>query len=150
MPNNDPNTAAQQQTMIVLWATLLFSQLLFVVLIFFIKRELFDLRERATIVGDNPPIVIAFAAAALAAVAASFVLRKQNLSKAIGTQNVGLVQTGLIIGCALCEASSLFGVMLAFAFNYHYFFLWIGFGILAMLFHFPRRGDVEAANFQKI
>ncbi|MEP7074631.1 MAG: hypothetical protein ABI878_02385 [Acidobacteriota bacterium] len=150
MQNNDPNTAAQQQTMIVVWGALLFSQLLFLALIFFIKRELFDLRAMGPILGNNSLIVIAFGTAALAAVAASFVLRKQNVKKAIEMQNVGLVQTGLIIGCAFCEVSSLLGVMLAFAFNYHYFFLWIGVGVLAMLFHFPRRSDIEAANFKTL
>ena len=28
--------------------------------------------------------------------------------------------------------------------------LWIALGILGMLLHFPRRGDIEAANFKKI
>jgi len=40
--------------------------------------------------------------------------------------------------------------VLAFAFNYEYFFLWIALGILGMLVHFPRRGDIEAANFKKV
>jgi len=150
MQNNGQSTAGQQQTMSVLWAALLFSQLLFVVLIFFTKRELFDPRALGPVLGNNAPIIIAFGAVALAVVAASFVLRKQNINKAIETQNVMFVQTGLIIGCALCEASSLLGVMLAFAFNYHYFFLWIGLGVVGMLFHFPRRADIEAANFKKI
>lgn len=149
MQNPDPKTAGQFQTMVVLWAALLMSQFLFVLLILFIKPNLLVFPPSGPLLGDNAPIVIALAMAAIISVAVSFVLRKQNVDRGIATQNVGLIQTGLIMGCALCEASSLIGVMLAFAFNYRYFFLWIALGVVGMLLHFPRRSDIEGANFRK-
>ena len=150
MQNPDPRTAGQYQTMMVLWAALLMSQFLFVLLIFITRPKLFTFPPAGPLLGENALIVLALGLAALTSVAVSFFLRKQNVERGIATQNVGLIQSGLITGCVLCEVSSLLGVVLAFAFNYEYFFLWIALGILGMLLHFPRRGDIEAANFKKV
>jgi len=150
MQNPDPRTAGQYQTMMVLWAALLMSQFLFVLLIFVTRPKLFTFPPSGSLLGDNALIVLALGLAAVTSVAVSFFLRKQNVERGIATQNVGLIQSGLITGCVLCEVSSLLGVVLAFAFNYEYFFLWIALGILGMLLHFPRRGDIEAANFKKV
>jgi hypothetical protein len=150
MQNPDPRTAGQYQTMMVLWAALLMSQFLFVLLIFITRPKLFTFPPAGPLLGENALIVLALGLAALTSVAVSFFLRKQNVERGIATQNVGLIQSGLITGCVLCEVSSLLGVVLAFAFNYQYFFLWIALGIFGMLLHFPRRGDIEAANFKKV
>ena len=150
MQNPDPRTAGQYQTMMVLWAALLMSQFLFVLLIFITRLKLFTFPPAGPLLGENALIVLVLGLAAVTSVAVSFFLRKQNVERGIATQNVGLIQSGLITGCVLCEVSSLLGVVLAFAFNYEYFFLWIALGILGMLLHFPRRGDIEAANFKKV
>jgi len=150
MQNPDPRTAGQYQTMMVLWAALLMSQFLFVLLIFVTTPKLFTFPPAGPLLGENALIVLVLGLAAVTSVAVSFFLRKQNVERGIATQNVGLIQSGLITGCVLCEVSSLLGVVLAFAFNYEYFFLWIALGILGMLLHFPRRGDIEAANFKKV
>ena len=150
MQNPDPRTAGQYQTMMVLWAALLMSQFLFVLLIFITRPKLFTFPPAGPLLGENALIVLVLGLAAVTSVAVSFFLRKQNVERGIATQNVGLIQSGLITGCVLCEVSSLLGVVLAFAFNYQYFFLWIALGIFGMLLHFPRRGDIEAANFKKV
>jgi hypothetical protein len=150
MQNSDPRTAGQLQTMIVLWAALLMSQLLFLLLVFFIKPGLFPPQFSAPLLGDDPAAVVVLAAAALTVVVISFFVRAQSVRKGIESNNVGLIQTGLIMGCALCETSSLIGVLLAVAFDYRYFFFWIALGIIGMILHFPRRTDIEAANFRKL
>ena len=150
MQNPDPRTAGQYQTMMVLWAALLMSQFLFVLLIFVTRPKLFTFPPAGPLLGENALIVLVLGLAAVTSVAVSFFLRKQNVERGIATQNVGLIQSGLITGCVLCEVSSLLGVVLAFAFNYQYFFLWIALGIFGMLLHFPRRSDIEAANFKKV
>jgi hypothetical protein len=150
MQSSDPQTAGQFQTMIVLWAGLLMSQFLFLGLVFFIKPGFFPPQFSAPLLGDNPPAILVLAAAAIVVVAISFFLRAQNVSKGFESHDVGLIQTGLIIGCALCEASSLLGMVLAMVFNYTSFFLWIGLGIVGTVLHFPRRRDIEAANFRKL
>jgi F0F1-type ATP synthase membrane subunit c/vacuolar-type H+-ATPase subunit K len=150
MQNEKPEIAGQHQTMIVLWAALLMSQFLFLLMVFLIKPELLKFDFSKPLLGDDAVIIGIFALLAVAAVGASFVLRKQNVDKAITEQKVAHVQTGLIIGCALCEASSLLGLMLAFAFDYQYFFFWIALGIIGMLLHFPKRNDIIAANYKKV
>jgi F0F1-type ATP synthase membrane subunit c/vacuolar-type H+-ATPase subunit K len=151
MQNENPKTAGQHQTMIVLWAALLMSQFIFLLLVFLIKPELFSFNLAKPLLGDDTLVVVIgiFALLAVSAVAASFFLRKQTVAKAIAEQNVAHVQSGLIIGCALCEASSLLGVMLAFAFDYPHFFLWIALGIIGTLLHFPKRSDIIAASYKK-
>jgi len=107
MQNPDPRTAGQYQTMMVLWAALLMSQFLFVLLIFVTRPKLFTFPPAGPLLGENALIVLVLGLAAVTSVAVSFFLRKQNVERGIATQNVGLIQSGLITGCVLCEVSSL-------------------------------------------
>jgi hypothetical protein len=149
MQTQDPKTAGQHQTMLIVWVALLISQVMFVVMAYVVKPELLDL-EGATLAGNDPIITAVFGALALAAVAASVYFRKQTVTRGIAEHKVEMIQSGMITGVALAEAASLLGLMLAFAFDYKYFFLWIGLGILGTLLHFPRRADIEAANFRRL
>ena len=149
MQTEDPKTAGQHQTMLIVWVALLISQVMFLVLACAVKPELLDLKG-ATLAGTDPIITAVFGALALAAVAASVFFRKQTVARGIAEHKVELVQSGMITGVAIAEAASLLGLMLAFAFDYKYFFLWIGLGILGTLLHFPRRAYVEAANFRSL
>ena len=51
-------------------------------------------------------------------------LRAQTVERAIEEQKPLMVQSALILGLAFCESVSIMGLVLAFAFNYQYFFLW--------------------------
>ncbi len=148
MQNENPKTAGQHQTMIVVWAAVLMSQFLFLLIVFLTKPELFSFDFTKPLLGENAVIIAIFALLAVTAVAASFFLRRQNVEKAIAERKVEHIQTGLIIACALCEVSSLLGLMPAFAFDYQYFFLFIALGILGMLLHFPKRNDLIAASYK--
>lgn len=147
MQNENAEVSGQYQTMLIVWAGLLVSQFLFLLLVLLIKPELFSFDFTQPLLGDNAIVTGIFALLALTAVAASFFLRKQNVEKAIAEQKVEHVQTGMIMGCALCEASSLLGLMLAFAFDYQYFFLWMALGILGTLLHIPKKSDIIAAGY---
>ena len=137
------------KTLVILWFALLMSQVMFLVVIFFAKPEIFKFDWTKPILGENAVIVILFAVLALANFGLSFVMKKRSYEQSVAEQKVALVQTGLIIACALCEAISLLGMVLAFAFSYQYFFLWFALGILGIILHFPRRDDVIAANYKK-
>src|SRR5688572_21669353 len=128
MQNENPKIGAQYQTMFIVWVSLLISQLLFLLLAYIIKPELLSLDLAQPLFGDNAIVASVFALLAVTAVAASFFLRKQHVERAIAEQKVEYVQTGMILGCSLCEVSSLLGLLLAFAFDYQYFFLWIALG----------------------
>ena len=131
------------RTLMILWFALLVSQILFLLVIFLVKPE-FDFSE--PFLGRFAPVIIIFALAAVLNITLSFFLRKKYLNQAIAEKNPYLVQTAMIVGCAMCESVSLFGMMLAFVADYQYFFLWFILGIGATIFHFPRRDNVFAAN----
>jgi F0F1-type ATP synthase membrane subunit c/vacuolar-type H+-ATPase subunit K len=137
------------QTAVVVWAALLSSQFLFLAMIFFVRPGVFRFDFARPLAGDDPLFVSIFAPLALIAFAASIVLRKRLVSRAVAQQNVGMVQSAMIVGCALCEAVSLLGLMLVFLQNYQYFFLFFALAIFGFILHFPRRDDFMAAGYKK-
>jgi len=149
MQNPNPNIEGQYKTLAIIWLALLASQAMFLVIIFFVKPEVlrFDLSKSP--LGDNAMITIVFALLAISNLVLSFVLSRKYLNQAISERKTALVQTAVIIGCALCEAVSLFGFVLAFAFSYQYFFLWFALGILGTILHFPKRDHLIAAGYKR-
>lgn len=147
MRNGKPVTV-EYKTLVVIWFGLLMSQVLFLVLVYFIKPELFDFSLARPSLGDQPLVTLAFAVSAAVFFAISFVLSNQHMRRAVEDQDAGCVQTALVLGCALSEVPSLLGLILAFVFEYHYFFLWILLSVFGILLHFPRRGNLEAATYK--
>ena len=143
------NVEQNYKTLAIIWFALLLSQVMFLVISFVAKPDLFKFDLNKPIFGENAVIIGAFAFLAIVNFALSFVMKKRSYQQAIAEQNIALVQTGLILACAFCEAISLLGLVLAFAFSYQYFFAWIVLGIVGILLHFPRRDDVIAANYKK-
>ena len=143
-----PNLAAKYQTLLILWAALLFSQIIFIVMLFFVKPNLFRFDFSESPLEPSGAMILGFAVAAVTCVVISFAFKRRLYERAVAEQDPAQVQSGLIIALALCEASSLFGLVLAFAFDYPYFFLWFILGIFGMLLHFPRQTDLLAAGYK--
>ncbi|MEQ1765067.1 MAG: hypothetical protein ABL984_18215 [Pyrinomonadaceae bacterium] len=144
-----PNLVQQYQSLVVVWAALLMSQVMFLVMLFFTKGELFRFRFDQPIWGQSWAMILGFAVAAITCVAFSFAFKRRFFERAVAEQNPALVQSGMIIALALCESSSLIGMCLAFAFDYQYFFAWFTLGILGMLLHFPKQNDLLAAGYKR-
>ena len=125
------------------------SQIMFIVMLFFTKDELFQFRFDQPITGQSGAMILGFAVAAITCVGFSFAFKRRFFERAVAEQNPELVQSGMIIALALCEASSLIGMCLAFAFDYQYFFAWFILGIAGMLFHFPRQDALLAAGYKQ-
>ena len=145
-PKIDP--AKAQQTFIVIWFALFVSQFLFLLLVYFTRPEVARLDLSQPLLDKNALVVIVIAAFSITDLTISFAMRKKYLDQAIAEQNINLVSTALIVGCALNEAISLFGVVLAFAFEYPYFWLFSALGIFGTILHFPRRSNIEAAAYR--
>lgn len=143
------NVEQSYKTLLIIWLALLVSQVMFLVVIFFAKPEVFKFDFNKPLFGENAVLVIAFAFLAITNFALSFIMKKRSFEQAVEKQQIAYVQTGLILACAFCEAISLLGMVLAFAFSYQYFFAWFALGILGFLLHFPRRDDVIAASYKK-
>jgi hypothetical protein len=136
----------EYQTLLIIWLSLLSSQVLFFALVYFLKPELFTFDVSRSPFAEQPFITLAFAAIAVVFFVLSIVLSRQHMRRAVEDQDAGCVQTGLLLGCALAEISTLLGVLLAFAFDHPYFYLWIVLGIVGILIHFPRKGSLAAAT----
>jgi len=149
MQNEKSNVEGQYQTLAIIWFSLLVSQFMFLVVLFFAKREIYNFNFSKSPLGENPMIIVVFAVLGLSTFLISFVLRKKFLDQATGEQKPALVQTALVVGCALCEATTLFGLVLAFAFDYQFFFLWFALGILGIILHFPKRDNLIAASYKR-
>jgi hypothetical protein len=150
MPDGKP-IRVQYQTLVAIWFALLMSQVIFFVLIWFIKPELISAQYLSAssfseILGSQPLITIVFAASALVFFLLSQVISRQHMRRAVRDRDATCIQTGLVIGCALSEIASILGVILAIAFNYPYFYLWIALGALGILMNFPRRSNLDAAS----
>ena len=149
MQNQKLNVEQAYKTMVVIWAALFVSQLLFLVVIYGAKPEVYRFDFSKPLLGEDSVLVIALAFASLTSFAVSFVMKKKLLEQAIAAQNVGMVQTAMIVGCALCEAISLFGLVLVFVQGYQYFFLFFALALAGFIFHFPRRENLIAASYKK-
>jgi len=148
MPKGKPINV-EYQTLLVTWVALLMSQVFFFILVRFIKPELVTTSTSFPFLSNKPLIIFVFAGSALIFFFLSQVLSRQHIRRAIQDQDAACVQTGLIIGCALSEVPSLIGVLLAFAFDYPYFYLWIALGIFGVLLNFPRKGSLDAATYKR-
>lgn len=144
-----PNLVAQYQTLVIIWAAILMSQVMFLLVVFLTKGALFEFRFDQPITGQSGAMILGFAVAALTCVGFSFAFKRRFFERAVEEQNPALVQSGTIIALALCEASSIIGLCLAFAFDYQYFFAWFILGIAGILFHFPRQNDLLAAGYKR-
>lgn len=143
-----PTLADQYQILLIIWAGLLISQLFFLVLVFMTKSELFSFEFSQHPLAPSWPMIVAFAVAAAALFLFSFAYKKRFIERAYAEKKPELVQNGFIIALALCEGCSLFGLCLAFAFDYQYFFFWFALGIVGIIAHFPKRKDLLAAGYK--
>ena len=144
-----PNLVAQYQSLVIIWGAILMSQIMFLVVLFVTKKELFEFRFDQPVTGQSGSMILGFAVVALTCVGFSFAFKRRFFERAVEQQEPNLIQTGTIIALALCEASSLIGLCLAFAFDYQYFFAWFVLGIAGILFHFPRQNDLLAAGYKR-
>lgn len=140
----------EYRTLLLIWFVLLFSQAMFLIVLFTSKPEVFSFDSSVPASDERNSIyVIVFAVLALTNLAISFVIKNRCVQQAIEKQDIQYVRLGLIIGCAFCESISVMGMILAFAFAYHYFFLWFGLGITGIILHFPKHGNLVAASYKK-
>ena len=150
---HDKPIKVEYQTLVVIWFALLMSQIIFFLLIWFIKPEIVSVRYLSAssireVLGTQPLIMIVFAGSALIFFMLSQAIARQHMRRAVRDRDATCIQTGLVIGCALSEISSILGVILALLFDYPYFYLWIALGTLGILMNFPRRSNLDAATLE--
>ena len=136
----------EYRSLVIIWLALLVSQILFFVIVPIVKPGILGVDRSVLPLGTQPLIVLAFAVAAIAFFVLSIVLSRQHMRRAIEDHDQACVQTGLVLGCALSEVSTILGAVLAFVWNYQFFFLWMLLGTIGILINFPRKSTLEAAD----
>lgn len=149
MQNENTNPEAAYTTMMTIWAALVTSQVFFPLIVFFVKPELFRFDLSKPPFGDFVVEIGFLGFISLVNLIVSFTLRKRFTDQAVSTSQIALVQTAMIIGCAMCEVVSIFGLLVAFAFEFQFFFVFSAVGIIGTLLHFPRRGDIQAVSIKR-
>ncbi|HNQ15029.1 MAG TPA: hypothetical protein PKM58_05665 [Pyrinomonadaceae bacterium] len=134
------------RTISIVWAVLLLSQFMFLFVLSQAAPDALKFDPAAPVLGENAVFIIAFAFLAIVNLVLSHVIKRRSFEQALVDKNPKLVQTGIIIGCAFCEAVSIFGMVLALVFSYQYFFVWFILGIAGIVSHIPRRKDLYAAG----
>lgn len=145
------STEQQYQSLVIIWGGLLFSQITFLVILFFVKPGIYNLDfTKPFLEGENSIVILSLGFVAVVLFALSFILSYSFKTKAISGRNPALIQTALVLGCALCEACSLIGFAIAMAFDYQYFFIWFFLGIAGVILHYPQKDGLISANFDKL
>ena len=144
MSNNPIDSAkseAQYRTMLILWFAFLMTIVMYFVITLLIARQEGE---------SNRVLTTVLSAASIAAVGSSFAVKKKFFARAIEEQQMRLVNTGFVVAAALCEVGALLGLVDFLVARDRYYFLLIGIAFLGMLLHFPKRGDLEAANYKRV
>ena len=131
------------RSLLILWFALLMSVVMLFVMTIVAAPASFD-RDR-----DAPTSVILFALAGLGTflVVLSFVVKRKILQRSVEKQDVMLVQQALIVACAMCEVSALFGVLERFAIASGDHYLLFLVSAIGIALHFPKRDQLLAASW---
>jgi len=133
------------RTMLILWFSLLMSVVMFFVMTIVIGPVPFN-EER-----DAPSSVVLFALAAVGTflVVLSFAVKRKMLQRSIEKQGVMLVQQALVLACAMCEVSALFGVVERFMIGSGDHYLLFLVSAVGLALHFPKRNHLLAASWNE-
>jgi F0F1-type ATP synthase membrane subunit c/vacuolar-type H+-ATPase subunit K len=140
----------QYKTLVVLWGAMILSQMILVAVVFLTKPDVFSESSETSIFGRYPLPILALSAVGVSMLGLSFLFAQHFKKMSVSGQNPQMVQTALVIGCAMCEACSIIGIVLAFAFNFKYFYFLVLLGILTTMLHFPRMAELEATSIKTI
>jgi F0F1-type ATP synthase membrane subunit c/vacuolar-type H+-ATPase subunit K len=94
----------------------------------------------------NQTLLLALAAAGLACVGLSFVVKSILVARAAAERRADVVTTAYILAFALCEACAILGMVLRFATGAREGLYFFAAAALGFLLNFPRRRHVEDAT----
>lgn len=138
------NIDLRYRTMLILWFALMMSVVMYVLMVVVIKQGPG---------GPEPPPdnrMLSFILAGVGAFSAviSFPIRSKFLQQSVEKQDLRLVQTALIVGCALCEIPALLALLARFILPGNDYLLLFAISLIAMALHFPRRSNLLAASYK--
>jgi hypothetical protein len=138
----DLNT--RYQTLIILWFALLMSVGMFIAISIFVGSDISQVPAGPL----RGFLIFGLTALGTFLVVASFAVKHRLLERSIDKQDVNLVQKGLVIACAMCEASAMLGLVGRFIIGSREAYLLMVVAVVGTAAHFPRRSHLEAASFK--
>jgi len=138
------NLDKRYQTLVVLWFALLMSIGVYFLFSVFVSPAV----SNET---DNPSrslLIVGLTALGTFLVIVSFAVKGKLFERSVERQDVGLVQKGLVIACAMCEVSALLGLLEHFIIGNREYYLLFLLAAAGTAFHFPRRSQLEAASYK--
>ena len=137
MKQAEENIETTYRTMLAVWAIMLSSS----VLLFFVTMVLIRLNDAST---SKAPALLVYGAvgAGVLTFIDSFVFARRIQKKAIETRSLKTALIGLIVPLALCEVSTLAGMITLLETRSPYFYLCFGLGVLGIIMHFPKKSTL--------
>ena len=134
----------RHQTLVILWFALMMNVGVFLLVALFAAPE----QTEAT-APKSSLLVFALTALGTVLVLFSFAVKRKLLERSVDNQDVKLVQTGLVIACAMCELAALLGLIERFVIGGRDFYLLFIMAAVGTAFHFPRREQLLAATYKQ-
>lgn len=136
------NIEGRLQTMRIVWFALLMS----IGSLFLFTR--LPVPEIGNEHGSAPSslLIAALTAGGTFLAAISFAVKRKFLQQSVEKQDVSLVQQGLVIACAMCEASALLELLEHFVIGNRKYYLLFLVAAGGIVLHFPRREHLLAAS----
>jgi F0F1-type ATP synthase membrane subunit c/vacuolar-type H+-ATPase subunit K len=128
---------ARHRTLLFLWFGILMSMSLFLGLTMFVPNQNPE---------PNSTLSFVFIGLAFMGVMGSILIKRRVVQSAIEKRDSAMLQTGYILGFALCESAALWGVIDHFVAGSRYYYFSFVLGLLGMLKHFPKKDHVRAAT----
>ncbi len=132
---------ARYTVMLTIWFAMLMTVGVFFVVVQFVERP--DTGQ-----SEGSILLLVLMTLGITTLLASFLLKRKILAQSVTEQRPELVQSAMILALALCEATSLFGLLAYFATGTPYYYIFFIIGIVGELFHFPRRDQLLAASYK--
>jgi hypothetical protein len=79
----------------------------------------------------------------------STAIKQRFLAQSGDQQRLELVQTGYIVGFALCEFAALFGLLDRMVTGNRYYYVLFVIALIGMALHWPRRDHLLAASYKR-
>ena len=132
------------QTLVILWFGLLMSVGMYL-LISLVAGPAIDEQPGSA---PNTLLFVTLAIVGLSLVGLSFLVKHNLLERSVERQDMGLVQKSLIVACAMCEVTAVLGLLGRFLMGSRYYYVLFIFSALGIALHFPRRIQLQAANYR--
>jgi F0F1-type ATP synthase membrane subunit c/vacuolar-type H+-ATPase subunit K len=128
---------ARHRVILIVWFSLMMSISIFLVITTMIPSKTAE---------PNTTLSFALIGVAFTVVIASILIKQRFVQRAIEKRDAAMLQTGYIIGFALCESAALWGLVDHFVTGSSYYYLSFALALLGMLLHFPKKDHVRAAT----